>query len=173
VSVDPARDVLDAESRATGDDHDALRVWLRLLATTHGIEALVRGRLQARFGITLARFDYLAQLERSPQGLRMRELSERLMVTGGNVTGLTDALEAEGHVVREADPDDRRAFRVRLTPAGRRVFRAMASEHERWIVEIFAQMAPRDVARLRDLLGQVKQQVRSIGGARPIAGARP
>ena len=162
----PKRAVLDAESRATGADHDALRVWLRLLATTHGIETLVRGRLQARFGTTLARFDYLAQLERVPEGLRMRELSERLMVTGGNVTGLTDALEDEGHVVREAEPDDRRAFRVRLTPAGRRAFRAMASEHERWIVEVFDGIARRDVAQLRELLGRVKQKVRAIGGGR-------
>ena len=96
----------DLETRATDDHHDALRVWLRLLATSNMIESRVRTRLQERFGMTLPRFDLLAQLERVPTGLRMNELSARMMVTGGNVTGITDALEREGLVVREADPAD-------------------------------------------------------------------
>ena len=94
---------IDAETRATSDDHHALRLWLRLYACTSLVESRVRRRLQARFATTLPRFDLMAQLDRSPQGLRMSELSSRLMVTGGNVTGLTDNLEDEGLVVRESD----------------------------------------------------------------------
>ena len=82
---------------------------MRLYACTSLVESRVRRRLQARFGTTLPRFDLMAQLDRSPQGLRMSELSSRLMVTGGNVTGLTDTLEDEGLVVRESDGADRRA----------------------------------------------------------------
>ena len=52
----------------------------------------------------------MAQLERHPEGLKMSELSRRLMVTGGNVTGITDQLEKEGLVVRDADRTDRRAY---------------------------------------------------------------
>ena len=76
--------------------------------------------------MSLARFDYMAQLYRQPEGLRMRDLSRRLMVTGGNVTGLTDELERDGLVLREASPTDRRAWIVRLTPQGRSSFEAMA-----------------------------------------------
>ena len=83
---------------------------------------LVRSRLRQEFDTTLPRFDLLAQLERTPDGLTMRELSQRLMVTGGNVTGITDQLEAEGLVVREAHPSDRRSFTVKLTASGRRQF---------------------------------------------------
>ena len=119
---------IDAETRATSDDHHALRLWLRLYACTSLVESRVRRRLQTRFGTTLPRFDLMAQLDRSPQGLRMSELSSRLMVTGGNVTGLTDSLEDEGLVVRESDGADRRALRVKLTREGRRVFRAMATD---------------------------------------------
>ena len=151
----------DLETRATDDHHDALRVWLRLLATSNLIESRVRTRLQERFGMTLPRFDLLSQLERVPAGLRMNTLSARMMVTGGNVTGITDALEREGLVVREADPDDRRAWRVRLTAAGRRSFRAMAEEHERWIVEMFAGLPSRDIAQLNELLGRVKTHLRT------------
>src|SRR5512134_1405791 len=125
------------ETRLTEDDHRSLRLWLRLLSCTNVLESQMRRLLQTRFATTLPRFDLMAQLERTPEGLKMNELSRRLMVTGGNVTGLTDTLEAEGLVTREPDADDRRAQRVKLTRDGRRAFRAMAQEHERWIVRVF------------------------------------
>lgn len=151
--------VLDAETRATQNDHEALRLWLRLYATTTLIEGRVRRRLQARFGITLPKFDFLAQLDRSPQGLRMSELSERLMVTGGNVTGLADTLEKDGLVTRELDSEDRRALRVKLTREGRKMFRTMAAEHERWIVEMFARLSSRESRALGEQLTKLKKHV--------------
>ena len=107
---------MDFETRLSDDDHQALRLWLRLLSCTTRVEDQVRQRLRADFGTTLPRFDLLAQLERHPDGLTMRELSKRLMVTGGNVTGITDQLESEGLVLRETRADDRRSFIVKLTP---------------------------------------------------------
>ena len=93
---------LGHEARAGDDDHAVLKLWLRMLASTTQIEAEIRKRLRERFGITLARFDYMAQLYRYREGLKMRVLSRYLMVTGGNVTGLTDELEREGVVLRSA-----------------------------------------------------------------------
>ena len=95
---------LGHEARAGSGDHAALKLWLRLLACTTQIESEIRRRLRAQFGISLARFDYMAQLYRYKDGLKMRELSRYLMVTGGNVTGLTDDLERDGLVAREASP---------------------------------------------------------------------
>ncbi len=120
---------LGHEARADTSDHAALRLWLRMLSCTTQIETEIRRRLRGRFGVSLARFDYLAQLYRSEDGLKMRELARRLMVTGGNVTGLTDDLERAGLVARESGPNDRRSWIVRLTPEGRRAFKAMAAEH--------------------------------------------
>jgi DNA-binding MarR family transcriptional regulator len=157
--VSGAKASIDAETRATSEDHHALRLWLRLYACTSLIETRVRRRLQSRFATTLPRFDLMAQLERAPQGLRMSELSGRLMVTGGNVTGLTDSLEEEGLVVREADGADRRALRVKLTREGRRVFRTMAAEHERWIIEIFSGLSARDSRALADQLNALKEHI--------------
>jgi DNA-binding MarR family transcriptional regulator len=154
----------DLETRVSRDHHESLRLWLRLLAATNLVESRVRRLLQERFATTLPRFDLMAQLERAPQGLKMGELSRRLMVTGGNVTGVTDMLEREGLVARSADPLDRRAYRVRLTPAGRKVFRAMADEHERWIVEAFAGLTRREINDLFVLLGKLKTQVRANEG---------
>lgn len=147
------------EARSVSDDHLSLRLWLRLLACSTDIETEIRKRLRAQFGITLARFDYLAQLHRHPDGLRMSALSRYLMVTGGNVTGLTDELEKDGMVQRDAEPGDRRSVRVALTPKGRKVFERMASEHEGWVVELFGGVAEADRHQLYDLLGRLRVQL--------------
>ena len=149
-------DELGHEARAGSGDHDALKLWLRMLACTTHIEAEIRRRLRDRFGISLARFDYMAQLYRYKDGLKMRELSRYLMVTGGNVTGLTDDLEKDGAVVRENSPGDRRAWIVRLTAKGRRHFETMAREHEGWLLELFSGLDAATVRQLHAQLGRLR-----------------
>jgi DNA-binding MarR family transcriptional regulator len=151
------------EGRAATTNHAAVKTWLRLLSCTTQIETEIRRRLRLHFDMTLPRFDYLAQLHRfhkeQPEGLRMNALSRYLMVTGGNVTGLTDELERDGLVAREASPDDRRAWIVRLTTKGRRAFEAMAHEHEQWILEMFAGLDARTVQQLYTHLGALRVQL--------------
>jgi DNA-binding MarR family transcriptional regulator len=151
---------MDMEARAHSEHPEALRLWLRLLTCTQIVEKQVRGRLRERFDTTLPRFDLMAQLERSPEGLKMNELSRRMMVTGGNVTGITDQLAAEGLVDRVDVEGDRRAYRVRLTAKGRKLFHEMAHQHERWIVGAFEALSDKDVAILYKLLGKVKEHAR-------------
>ena len=147
---------LDTETRATDDDHLALRLWLRLLACTNLVEAPLRKRLREQFEGSLPRFDLMAQLDRHPGGLKMRELSDRLMVTGGNVTGLTDRLVSEGLVERREDPGDRRTSTVALTAEGQRQFRTMARAHEAWVAELFGGLSAKQQSQLFELLGQLK-----------------
>ncbi len=158
----------DHESRVHDDHHDALRLWLRLLTCTTLVERDIRARLRTDFATTLPRFDLMAQLQRYPAGLRMGELSQRLMVTGGNVTSLTDQLVEEGLVERRPIEGDRRAYAVRLTAKGRRSFGAMAARHERWIVELLSGLESSECNRLYALLGRLKQTLpaRSAKGAR-------
>jgi DNA-binding MarR family transcriptional regulator len=158
----------DAESRGHDAHHESLRLWLRLFACTTLVERQIRARLRERFATTLPRFDLMAQLQRHPDGLRMGELSRRLMVTGGNVTGITDQLVAEGLVERVAIPDDRRAFAVRLTPRGRAAFDAMAREHEGWVEALFAGLDPGDRDRLFALLGRLKTVVGGADAPSPV-----
>ena len=150
---------IDVETRAGPDDHQSLRLWLRLLACTNLIETQVRQGLKAGYSTTLPRFDLMAQLDRADAGLKMGELSRRMMVTGGNVTGITDMLEKEQLVVREPDPADRRAYRVRLTREGRRQFRRMAAEHERWVISLMDGLSRRQRDQLVELLGVLKAEL--------------
>jgi len=150
---------VDSETRASAEDHMALRLWLRLLACTNLVEAPLRKRLREQFRGSLPRFDLMAQLDRQPGGMKMRELSRRLMVTGGNVTGLTDRLVAEGLVERHEDPVDRRACTVQLTMEGRRQFRAMARAHEAWVAELFGGLSAAQQKQLFELLGKLKPSI--------------
>ena len=154
----------DLESRVHDDHHETLRLWLRLLTCTLTIEGRVRTRLRERFSTTLPRFDLMAQLERNPKGLKMGELSRRLMVTGGNVTGITDQLVAEGLVRREPIAGDRRAHAVRLTPKGKQAFDAMAAEHEGWVEELLSGLTRTERTRLYALLGRLKTTIHERAG---------
>jgi DNA-binding MarR family transcriptional regulator len=147
----------DRETGVRADEHRALRLWLRLLTCSQLIERHVRSRLRSRFGITLPRFDLMSQLERHPGGLKMNELSRRMMVTGGNVTGIVDQLVKEGLVERLDEPSDRRAWRVRLTRAGSKAFAEMAGAHEEWVVSLLGGFSRRDSEALMQLLARLKQ----------------
>jgi DNA-binding MarR family transcriptional regulator len=136
-----------------------LKLWLRLLSCTVRVENTIRSRLRTTFGITLPRFDLMAQLERHPDGLRMGELSKRMMVTGGNVTGIADQLEREELVLRVPDPQDGRAFVLKLTPRGRTAFAQMAAVHQGWVADLFGDVSPDDKARMIALLDTMKRQL--------------
>lgn len=151
----------DQETRATDGHHQSVRLWLRLLTCTNLIEGEIRNRLRTTFAFTLPRFDLMSQLERHPEGLKMGELSKRMMVTGGNVTGITDQLVAEGLVIRASSPRDRRAFLLKLTPKGRRVFGEMAKAHEPWIIDLFAGLSETEKQLQYALLASLKMQVLS------------
>lgn len=159
-TTDSASSNTDRET--TVADHNELRLWLRLLTCTTLIESEVSSRLRTTFDTTLPRFDLMAQLARFPDGLGMGELSQRLMVSGGNVTGITDALERDGLVERVAIPEDRRARKVRLTPKGCAAFAEMAEVHASWITDLLGGLAPQEQQQLYALLGKLKQHVKGV-----------
>jgi len=163
---------VDHETRLEADDHFALKLWLRILTCSNLIEARIRHNLRRDFDCTLPRFDLLAQLDRA-DGLKMSELSQRLMVTGGNVTGLADQLEDEGWLVREAVENDRRATRLRLTESGRERFRQMAQTHEGWVVGLLATLSRDEQYQLHTLLGALKLGLRPGGDPAETPARKP
>jgi DNA-binding MarR family transcriptional regulator len=152
----------DLETRGASTGHNDLRLWLRMMAIHKLISNEARRRLRASFEMGLSRFDFLAQLDGTTTGLRMGEISSRLMVTTGNITGLTNELEADGLVERTVDPQSRRAYVVRMTPKGRKAFRAAAKANEGWIEEFFSVLSAEDKKLLFDLLGIQKEFIAGL-----------
>ena len=139
--------------------HLELRLWLRLLGCTVKIENILQRRLRKEFATSLPRFDVLAQLERFPDGLTMSELSRRLMVSNGAVTGLVDKLMLESMVQKQGDPADRRAVIVRLTAKGRALFLRMARRHEEWVVSILGELTGTAQSELMQNLTLLKRHL--------------
>ena len=167
---------LDAETKAHehADKHEAeLRLWLRLLTLSTLVESEIRRRLRKEFETTLPRFDLMAQLERAHDGMSLNELSKRMMVTNGNVTGLVERLVAEKLVDRRPAPNDRRAQIVRLTAKGRQVFQRMATAHGDWLAAMFFGLSEGEVEEMMRLLGKTKLSTRAAIASVSIAEDAP
>ena len=147
----------------------SLHLWLGLLTCSAMVEREVRVRLRREFSATLPRFDMMAALERAPDGLSMGELSRRLMVSNGNVTGIADRLVREGLARRWSPPADRRSSRIALTARGREDFTAMAKAHRGWIEEMMAGLDAEEREALMALLAKVKLSIGAEGEGRDAA----
>jgi DNA-binding MarR family transcriptional regulator len=144
------------------DGHDDIRLWLRLLYCASHVESIVQSRIMSDFGISLARFDLMSQLERVGGGLTMSEVSRRMMVSNGATTSLVDRLVEDGLVVREAHPEDRRTTLLHLTKEGRERFLAMAAEHEQWIIGLLAGLDGSAKQQLLGGLGALKHHLEAL-----------
>jgi DNA-binding MarR family transcriptional regulator len=137
-------------SRTPGKEK--LRLWIRLLRASRTIESVLRERLARQFDTTLPRFDVMAALYRTPEGMLMSDLSRFLLVSNGNVTGIIDRLAAVGLVKRARRNGDRRTSIVRLTQTGTTAFKQMAAAHQQWVDELLAGVSKADAQRLTSML---------------------
>lgn len=145
------------------DSKARLRLWLRLLRVTRGIENELREKLRLDHASTLPRFDVMSALSRHSKGLKMSELSGVLRVSNGNVTGIIDRLVEEGHVVRFPVQGDRRASAVRLTPKGEAEFARQAAAHEAWIDAALGHIEADDAQDIADRLSVLTKEARHNG----------
>ncbi|MBZ9659971.1 MarR family transcriptional regulator [Mesorhizobium sp. ESP-6-4] len=137
---------------SAGPGKDRLRLWIRLLRASRTIEAELRERLKKEFDTTLPRFDVMAALYRSPEGMLMSDLSRFLLVSNGNVTGIVDRLVSEGLVMRARRNGDRRTSMVRLTEEGSKSFATIAAAHENWVGELLGNVSEDEARQLTGML---------------------
>lgn len=138
-----------------------LRLWLQMLKSARFVENEIRERLRVEFNTTLPRFDVMAMLERTPEGLKLGQLSHQLMVSNGNITGIITALVEEGLVLRIAVEGDRRATQVRLTAKGRALMARMAAAHLVWIDELLGSLSATAVARTTSTMLDIRRAQRT------------
>lgn len=151
----------DIHSDSASHSKQSLRLWLRLLTCCNFVEKRVRLLLKTQFETTLPRFDVLAALEKEANGLSMSDLSQKLMVSNGNVTGVVSRLEEEGLLTKEPAPEDQRFNFVRLTAEGVKEFRRMAKAHEKWIDDMFGSISDSEIAKLLKMLDGVKESLQT------------
>ncbi len=146
----------------TARGKDALRLWLRLLSSATAVEGRLKRNLRVHFDVTLAQFDLMAELERAGEPKTMSEISQMLMVSNGNVTGVVDRLSQGGLVERLPSPEDRRVYLLSLTPEGVRRFQEMAQAHERWLEGLFAELDDATLQTLQQNLKTLKDALPKV-----------
>lgn len=142
-------------------DTKKLALWIRLISNSNMIEKEIRNLFQSEFGVTLPRFDLMSALYREQGGLTMGELSKRMLVSNGNVTGIVERLQKEGLVKRWVLPTDRRIYSVGLTPKGRSEFKVLADRHKEWISDILGGLDEEDVVQMTKMMGQMRDSLRA------------
>jgi DNA-binding MarR family transcriptional regulator len=118
----------------------------------------------ARWDLSPSQFNVLNLLQDHPAGLAQIELSRRLIMHRSNVTGLVDRLEAR-HLVRRTDnPDDRRAFSVIVTPAGRKLLHEIEPHYYRAAETVWGSISPVRAKQLVAELTTVSANAGRIAG---------
>lgn len=142
--------------------HSGMPLWRK--AATHTLHAAlmlrsdVEQRLQAEMGLLLADNEALIHLDAADGGLRMSEISESVVLSRGGTTKVVDRLEAMGLAERSADPEDRRATLVSITPAGREALAQArpiidAALHEGW----GAHLSEAEAQTVLDIIERVRE----------------
>ncbi|WP_210727560.1 MarR family transcriptional regulator [Sphingopyxis sp. PAMC25046] len=146
------------------DDRGNVRLWLRLLTCTTVIEKRLKRRFADQYGITLPRFDVMAALDRHPEGMTMGQLSQALLVSNGNVTGVVQTLLRDRYLSIAPSPTDGRASIVRLTPLGQECFSGLAEAHHEWVDMMLAGLTRDQRTTLFNLLGALKDSLAADNG---------
>lgn len=137
------------------------RIWLQVLSLESTIFARLNGALGTGHGLSVAKFEFLAQVARHPDGVSLGRVSADLKVTSGNVSGLVRRLQADGLITRTMSPEDRRSFIVRFTPEGERLFEKANALHAQTLAECFEALSPAEMeealAALRFLASRVQE----------------
>jgi DNA-binding MarR family transcriptional regulator len=149
-------------SRSTPTEAER-RTWRLFLESSWALIDLLDAELQAERGLSLRWYDVLVHLDEAGEGIGMTDLANRILSSKSGLTRVVDRMEEEGLVRRERVPDDRRAVRVVLTPAGEAALQAARDVHRRGIQEHFVQhLDARDLKALDRALAKLRDHVRPL-----------
>ena len=153
---------IDLETRINDSSSEDLKLVLRLTAFNNLIQNELRNRLRLQFDMTAPRYDLLAQLSTDSQGLKMGELSERLMVSNGNITAISLQLEKAGLISRTTNRQDRRSTFIKMTAKGKKIFAKMEIAYNQWVSELLGELLVESKLDFYKSLSDGKEAVSSI-----------
>ena len=105
-------------------------------------------------GLTIAQFAVLEILHHKGD-LRIADIIEGTLSTGGNMTVVIDNLRKEGFVTRKKDPNDGRVSLISITKKGNQYIEAIFPEHVKNISGIFNVLSVEEKRQLIHLLKKV------------------
>ncbi len=129
---------------------------------THNALLRASRRLFRPHGLSDAQFNVLHVLQDAGDALTQSELSDILVVDRSNVTGLVDRMEQAGWVRRAPVPHDRRAYRILLTPAGRKLWRTVHPLYAAAAERLVAPLSARDLQTTLAALTAMESQANEI-----------
>src|SRR5262245_39078110 len=135
----------------------------RQLIRSYGLVERVMQPYFARFGISGAQWGVLrnlhrAELEGQP-GLRLTDLSRRMLIRPPSVTGIADRLQKVGLIVRRASETDGRAKQVALTDKGRQLVEQVLTVHPTQIGRVMGCLSTDEQEQLDRLLVRVAEHI--------------
>ena len=135
----------------------------RQLIRTFGLVERVMQPYFARFGISGAQWGVLRNLHRAEEeglsGLRLTDLSQRMLIRPPSVTGIADRLEKVGLIVRRASATDGRAKQVALTEKGRHLVEEVLTVHQAQIARVMGGLTTDEQEQLDQLLVQLSEHL--------------
>jgi DNA-binding MarR family transcriptional regulator len=135
----------------------------RQLIRTYGLVERIMQPYFARFGISGAQWGVLRNLHRAEQeglsGLRLTDLSQRMLIRPPSVTGIADRLEKVGLIVRRASETDGRAKHVALTAKGRQLVEEVLTVHQAQIARVMGGLTADEQEQLDQLLVQLSEHL--------------
>ena len=151
------------EKSMTDGDQKQLKLWVRMLASSTRVVQILNKRMKEYTPLTLAKFDVLVAIDRTPGGvITMSELSRMLLVSNANTTGMVSRLMKDGFVEKWALPTDRRVYSVAMTSEGRKVLKHAIAIHKGWVDELLGSIGTDKIDGLIELFSGFKKDLSEI-----------
>jgi MarR family transcriptional regulator, 2-MHQ and catechol-resistance regulon repressor len=138
----------------------ALSMWVKLTRAHDTFSHLTAANIRS-FGLTPAQFGVIECLGHLGTML-IGDLTKKHLVSGGNMTVVVDNLEKDGLVERSVNDEDHRAFYVKLTPKGKRLFEKIFSKHAQYVVKLASVLSEPEQAELGLLLKKLGMNLQEV-----------
>ena len=134
-----------------------IMLWVRLAMTFNVVYQEIKHELSEEH-FTVPQLEIISCLDRKT-GLSLSEIAERLLVSGGNVTGIIDRLERDGYVHRVRDKVDRRIVRALLTEKGFELYKSFLPRYKEVMHRINSGLTVEEKKQLQRLLKKLAHGV--------------
>ncbi|NIP38474.1 MAG: MarR family transcriptional regulator [Candidatus Dadabacteria bacterium] len=144
--------------KGTKREVGSLNAFINLLRAAGSIEGRLSGNLD-NFNLTTSQFGVLEALHHLGP-LSQKEIGNKILKSGGNITKVVDNLEKKGLVTREKNLKDRRFYNIKLTEKGNILIEKIFPLHVKEIVKEFEILTDTELEKLRRLTRYLGKQKR-------------